>query len=319
MCKFFTTFASKIRYRMTKLLQLLRYTIVILAYAYVVYTLVHFAYYGPLLRAWQNASPLRFVALGACVVLMPLNLYLEACRWRTAMHGVEPLTRREALAQVLAGLRGGFVTPYQLGDGPARVLYLRHTEQWVSALGMTVVTSISMTLTVLLLGLPALMGYHLPADGQTLPLVLSAAALMAATVGFIPLVRWLTRYPRWSARIRTALTAIDHLGVDTWARLFVLTVLRYGVFALQMYLALRFAGVAIPPTRALVALPVYYLVLLLAPTIPALDAGIKGAVAIWILAPLAPGSEAAVVLATVLIWIVNTLLPVVVSPIYTKK
>lgn len=300
-------------------LQVLRYAIVVLAYTYVVYTLVHFAYYGPLLRAWQNASPLRFVALGVCIVLMPLNLYLEACRWRTAMRSVAPLTRGEAVAQVLAGLRGGFVTPYQLGDGPARALHLRHTEQWLSALGMSVVTSIAINLTILLLGLPALAGYQLPEQIHLWPLILSAIALGMAGVGIVPLARLMARYDRWPARIRSALMAVAHLPATTWGQLLGLTLLRYLVFCTQMYLALQFAGVPLSPGQAVVALPVYYLVLLLAPTIPVLDAGIKGAVAIWILSPLVPDSAPAVVLATVLIWLINTLVPVVVSPIFSKK
>lgn len=300
-------------------LRVLRYAIVVVAYTYVVYTLAHFAYYGPLLRAWQSASPLRFVAIGVCLVLMPLNLYLEACRWRTAMQSVAPLTRGEAVSQVLAGLRGGFITPYQLGDGPARVLYLRHTEQWLSALSMSVVASIAMNLTILLLGLPALVVYHLPTDIHALPLVLSALALVAAGIGIVPLTRMLSRCRPWSARIHAALTAVGALSSAAWGQLLGLTLLRYLVFCTQMYLALQFAGVSLPPGQAVVALPVYYLVLLLAPTIPALDAGIKGAVAIWILSPLVPDSAPAVVLATVLIWLINTLLPVVVSPIFSKK
>lgn len=305
--------------RRSVVISVLRWSVILLAYGYVAYSLVQFPYYSDLARAWGQASAWRYVALLGCVCLMPLNLYLESWRWRRVMRPVLPLSRREAIEQVLSGLRGGFITPYQVGDGPARVLAMRDTSLWLSAIGMMVVTSVAMNLIILTAGLMGLGGWRFITSDSVWSLMLAGIGACVCMACFVPVVRMLSRRKGWSEKVGAALTSMAALSARAWGSLLTITALRYITFSVQMYLALVFVGVDMPVCQALIVLPVYYLVLLLAPTMPALDAGIKGAVAIWLWGQVSPGCGVSAALAAVVIWLVNTLLPVLVSPLICIK
>jgi hypothetical protein len=72
---------------------------------------------------WEYPGLERLVpALMMCVVLMPLNWYLEALRWKISLGAVRPCTMGEAWRQVLSGLALNWVLPFTAGDLVARLL-----------------------------------------------------------------------------------------------------------------------------------------------------------------------------------------------------
>ena len=55
------------------------------------------------------------------IILMPFNWSLEAERWRVAVDE-EPLTFRESISKILAGLALNWVVPFTLGDAGGRLI-----------------------------------------------------------------------------------------------------------------------------------------------------------------------------------------------------
>ena len=94
--------------------------------------------------------------------------------------------------------------------------------------------------------------------------------------------------------------------------------LRYLVFCLQLYCLLRFAGAGLTIADSLVAIPIYYLVLTLLPALPAADPALRGGVGMMVFGAFSSNVPAAA-LATVLLWIINNLFPLIIGTFIVKN
>lgn len=288
----------------------------LVAYAFVGYELVVFDGYAALGERLRTAGAGQYVCLALCVGLMPINLWFEAWKWQYLLRRIAPITRREALRQVCTGMAGAFVTPYRIGDYPTRILLLKQKEQWLSALGMALVGSFALTLVIVVCGLPALGAFFASTHLQPLVGVFVAAGGLLLLLLLSPLLQRLCR--RWGTadkqnKIRLLLAELGQISGKEFASVCGLSLLRYCCFSLQLLLALRFCGVQLDEVQWLTAIPLYYLLVTISPNIPMADAGIRGAWAIFVFGHFSPEASVPAALAAGILWLINTVLPVMVG------
>ncbi len=243
----------------------------------------------------------QYAALMLCVLLMPVNMSLEAWRWRTLL----PMSRREAHRQVYYSKLAGLITPWRLGEYPARgvlmnegVKELKSEGIWSRVLSMGAVGSATMTMAIIAAGLTAMIleigdwrleiGYYLLVGAVLLLLIL---ALL-----FAPLL-----LRRW-AEVSHRLVAIS-VGQS---------LVRLGCWCVQLALVLYALGAYQSPITNY-QLPIYYLLVTITPNMPIAEVGVRGA---WAIAVFGSMNAA---FAGVLLWIINTLLPCAIWPFIRKK
>lgn len=284
----------------TILKKVLQWAIMLAAYAFLIYTLCSFEHYSDFLLFFQQASFLHYLALAACLLLMPLNLLLEAWKWQTLLKPIEHTTLREAFRQVCYGMAGAFVTPYRIGDYPARVLLLKDNTHYLPAITMAAVGSVALTAVILMLGIPAFAlsftNYQAFStwNSQTyLWLISLLLCILLLVLLLVPLMG-----KRYSIKY-------SDCGI-----ILLQSLLRYICFSLQLWLMLYACGVSLPLTVALVSIPLYYLFVTVTPNMPAADIGIRGAWAVFVFGQYIHDVQANIILATTCLWFINTLLPV---------
>ena len=284
----------------SRLKKALQWGIALAAYCFLGYTLCTFEHYSDFALFFSGASGRHYVALVVCLVLMPLNLLLEAWKWQTLLKPVEVMGIGEAMRQVCYGMAGAFVTPYRIGDYPARVLLLRDKSHYVPAMTLAVVGSVALTAIILMLGIPAFalsftdfQGYF-TGNGQTylwlVSLLLGVVLLVLALVPFMG-KRYGIKY--------------SDCGI-----ILLQSLLRYFCFSLQLWLILYACGVALSPMVSIVSIPLYYLFVTVTPNMPIADVGIRGAWAVFVFGQYMHDVQASIILATTCLWVINTLLPV---------
>lgn len=289
----------------TILKKVLQWVIMLAAYSFLVYTLCTFEHYSDFVCFFRAASVRHYVALGVCLVLMPLNLLLEAWKWQTLLKPIEAMGIGEALRQVCYGMAGAFVTPYRIGDYPARVLLLKDKSHYVPAMTLAVVGSVALTAVILMLGIPAFalsftdfQGYF-TGNGKTYLWVVSLLlCLLLLVLAIVPFMgkRYGIKY--------------SDCGI-----ILLQSLLRYLCFSVQLWLILYACGVLLSPMLAIVSIPLYYLFVTVTPNMPIADVGIRGAWAVFVFGQYMPDVEASIVLATTCLWIINTLLPVLLGAV----
>ena len=163
---------------------IVEWVIALTACGWLVWKLATYDDYGSLLAGLHAMGWRQWLAIGVCVALMPVNMALEAWRWRTLMH---ELTFKEAQQQVYYSKLAGLITPWRLGEYPARGL-LMSEGVWSRVLSMGVVGSATMTMAIIIAGvlglafspsiLPYLGGSYLYALGAVI-LVLAVLFALA--------------------------------------------------------------------------------------------------------------------------------------------
>lgn len=286
-----------------RFLHILQWGIGLAALVYLVWRLATYDDYAALSAGLRAMGWPQWIALGLCVALMPVNMALEAWRWRTLI----PMSWREAQRQVYYSKLAGLITPWRLGEYPARGV-LMSSEQpsvsdsalWPKVLSMGAVGSATMTIAIVIAGVvglafsPSVFAYL---GGSYLYSLCGVVVLLVLLFALAP--RVLRKYAELNDTL--ILTSIGQ------------SLLRLLCWCVQLALVLWALGVFRLSTFTFQLLPVYYLLVTVTPNVPIVEAGVRGAWAIFLF-----GTPNAA-LAGVLLWAVNTLLPCAIWPFFRKK
>lgn len=269
---------------------------------------------------WRSAwLHLSWPLVCGAVLLAAVNWGLEAWKWRLAMHAAEPMGPVRAMAATLAGTAVGLFTPNRSGEAAGRLLFLAPGNRWQGGVSLLLCGLAQFTVTVAAGSAALLRWLHAQAWPWGGPLftglTMASVALIAAgaaTLCFRPalvLDRTMRLPLLRKFHGRTALLK-DAPRRTAW-QVLALSALRYAVFAGQ-YAWLLAALAEVPWGTGLWAVPFFFLVTTLVPTMVLSDLGVRGSVAVALLVP-AGHDPAPVLLAAFLLWAVNLALPAAVG------
>lgn len=300
---------------MKRWLLILKIVIMVGAYGYLAYALITFDKYPELINSFCTADILRWLLLVMVFVLMPLNIFFESCKWRSMVSQVQSFSLMDSFKSVLMGMASGFFTPNRICDPVGRVLTL-DSDNRAKGVMFYLVGSVAQSFAICLsLILPALflatMNY-----GNDLVVV---SLIMWAIVIFIVVVTLLYfTIPLWAGKLHSKrfvqidnfLRAVDSVSYKVLLRVSGFAILRYIVFSLQYYLALKFMAVDIDPILAVLAIPLNYFLVTITPSIAFSELGVRGLYAYIIIGMVSMNPEEAAVAAS-LVWFINNVIPMI--------
>ena len=320
----------------------IEWSVAVAACGWLVWKLATYDDYAGLWVCLQGMGWRQWLAIALCIALMPVNMAIEAWRWMTLWNGDatlngangeaneltdERLTFREAQRQVYYSKLAGLITPWRLGEYPARGVLMnekptsdkvlrttigspieqnsspvkgRESNIWAKVLSMGAVGSATMTAAIVTAGAiglafsPAFLAYL---GGSYLYALCAVAAALVLLLAFAP--RALKKYAEVNSGL--VMTSIGQSFV------------RLACWCVQLGLVMYALGgvgtfSALPAQTA-----IYYLLVTITPNVPLAEVGVRGAWAIVVF-----GSMNAA-LAGVLLWVINTLLPCLVWPFLSKN
>lgn len=288
------------------LYHIIEWAVALAACAFLGYELVTFEDYPALWESLRGMAWRQYLALGLCVALMPVNMAIEAWRWMTLWNGDatlngangevneltdERLTFREAQRQVYYSKLAGLITPWRLGEYPARGV-LMSDPVWPRVLSMGAVGSATMTAAIVIAGVVAL-AFSPAVMTQLGDSYLYALAmvilLLAVAFAFAP--KALKKYAEVNQQLLFRSLGQSLVRLLCWCVQLALVLYALGAVTGD---GLRITGYG---------LPIYYLLVTITPNVPIAEVGVRGAWAIVVF-----GSMNAA-FAGVLLWVINTLLP----------
>lgn len=267
--------------------------------------------------------PQAWSAVLLALLLVPLNWYLEARKWRKLVQAVEPVGHFRAFLATVAGTGVGLITPNRTGEFLGRVLFLRPQVR-VAAAFASIPGGIAQFVVTLLMGALALVAvvvFDLALPWQagtisTLVVMLSALVCIASFVLYLH-PRWfrmLVLHVPFLRRFSTYSKVLDRMDRGLLIQVLGLALLRYTVFTAQ-FVVLCTAFTSGAGTVQLTALvPVIFLVGSLIPTLVLSELGVRGALAVAFLVPLG-ADGAAVLMATTVLWTINLLIPAILGSV----
>ena len=294
------------------LYHIVEWAVALAACTFLGYKLVTFEDYPALWESLRSMAWQQYLALGLCVALMPVNMAIEAWRWRTLWNGDatlngangeaneltdERLTFKEAHRQVYYSKLAGLITPWRLGEYPARGVLITNERMnelgseriWPRVLAMGAVGSATMTFSIVLAGVPAIMANDewLMVNGEWWIAV--GVILLLLVVGLALAPRLLRQYAEVSYGLIIKSVGQSLVRLICWCVQLALVLWALEAFSFQ--------------PSAISSLFIYYLLVTITPNVPIAEVGVRGAWAIVVF-----GSVNAA-FAGVLLWVINTLLP----------
>ena len=285
--------------------------IAIAACGWLVWKMATYEDYAALGECLRSMGWSQWLALAACVALMPVNMALEAWRWRTLMNeGVNELTFKEAQRQVYYSKLAGLITPWRLGEYPARGLLMNGENGangenggiWPKVLSMGAVGSATMTAAIVLAGIVGLMCS--PAIFEWLGgsyLYSLLAAVVALGILFLLMPKALKRYAEVNQELIWRSVGQSLVRLACWCVQLALVIWALGGLEI----------LDIPEILGKSA--IYYLLVTITPNVPIVEAGARGA---WAMAVFGTMNAA---FAGILLWVINTVLPCIIWLIMRKK
>ena len=308
--------------------RVIEWSVTIAACGYLIWRLATYEDYASLAASLRAMGWKEWGALVLCVALMPVNMAIEAWRWYSLMNeGVkelknervkelknERLTFREAQRQVYYSKLAGLITPWRLGEYPARGVLLTNERMnelgseriWPKVLSMGVVGSATMTFAIVLAGAGAIALGALSLEIGNWKLeneyiYLVCAVMVLLVVGLALAPRLLKRWATVSHGLILKSVGQSLVRLVCWC--VQLTLVLYALGAVTGY------GLWVTGARCFV----YYLLVTITPNVPIAEVGVRGAWAIVVF------GTANAALAGVLLWGINTLLPCLIWPFLRKN
>ena len=300
---FFINFAVDLMDK-KKIYHIVEWIIALAACAFLIWKIVTYDDYASLWATLQAMSWPQWLAIAACIALMPLNMSLEAWRWKTLL----PMSWREAHRQVYYSKLAGVITPWKLGEYPARAILIegasqesrvKSQETWAKVLSMGAVGSATMTAVIIACGAIAMIGdWRLEIeDWKFSYLIIIALILLLLGVALYFAPRLLRRWAEVSHKLVAISLGQSFLRLLCWCVQLALVLWALDSFTFHLSPFTLF---------------IYYLLVTITPNVPIAEVGVRGA---WAIAVFGSMNAA---LAGVLLWGINTLLPCI-SWFFMKK
>ncbi len=278
-----------------------------IALAYLIYKLFVFSHWDQLMDSFSEGK-VRWSYLLFVIALLPVNYILEALKWQKVARYVTRLSLLRAFLSVVAGASTGFITPNRTGEIAGRMRFLQLKtihEAWSPAL----INSLTQNAAILIAGLPSLIVFSVlnyEAHVSELYFLLLALLLVLGTA-LLLLLPWLSNrfhYP-WIQRYLPGIENYSHTDLLTAT---FISLLRFGVFNLQLLGVFLFLRVDFQLVDALIALPASYLIVTFTPSLAWSELIVRGSTLVYFSSFF--GYPAAIsMLAAGVLWLINSALP----------
>lgn len=268
-------------------------------------------------QCWHN--PLFWLV----VLLMFVNWLLEAKKWQVLLLPLQQLSLGTAFKAVLAGCSITMLTPNRIGEYGGRILYVKEHNR-LQAISLTILGSMSQLMITLIIGTAGLliMQYHSADDAGTfkmLPAIFSNTLLAISiffTLGLILvylrinfIIALLKKIPFLKKALKYMLV-LEQVSRKQLLRIVVLSGIRYLVFILQYMLLLQVMAVTVNPFLCFWLLSIFYLIMVLAPTIGFTEFPIRATASVQLFA-LYSTNILGIQAAALGIWLLNIVVPAI--------
>jgi uncharacterized membrane protein len=306
--KYLKVFTLNSSFRSWKLL------ILIASYSFLAYKLLTFHQYDDLALQWKQMPVSHMWWLASVFMLLPLNWYLEAIKWKMLTSQVQKITIGNSIKAVLSGIATGFFTPNRVGEMVGRIAFLDITNR-KPGITLSVVNSLTQNMVMALCGIPACLLFFSVTVGKLHPYMIQFVLLVTGCILFtgllyiaFPHLTRLLQKSRFSGKVNPFIDCLSLYKLKDLFRILGVSFMRYAVFCIQFYFMIRFFSIELTQWQALIAIPTSYLFVTFTPSFAFSEAAIRSSYAVLIIGAFS-GQVVNIALAGVCIWVINFVIP----------
>lgn len=247
-----------------------------------------------------------FLIAGLLLVLTFLNRFLEIIKWQNLASVIEPISLGRSAKEVLAAVTVALFTPNGIGEYAAKAMYYKKDEAGEIVFLNLICNGIQLVIAVIV-GITGLFyfNYSYPALSGSLALGILGAVVLLLALFFSARKITIKGYSlqRLGEKINAMPKKVHQKNIF-------LAVLRYLTIMHQYYLLFLLFGTTLSYPLLMATIAATYFLGSSIPNLQFLDFAVKGSISIFFFGALGV-NEWIVVFTATLIWLLNTVLPVI--------
>ncbi len=303
---------------MLLLLRILKFVVIFLIVGLLYYQVAGGKGFNALLTSWDSQSiHWDYKYLIFCILLMPVNWYLESKKWQILMSPHIKLTFLQALKTVLSGIALGIVTPARIGEYGGRLL-ASDPNQKPQVISATLLGSIAQNLCNVIVGLFFSYFFLKSIFNVTYTHHITFSIVVGLQIGLLIFIyyrlpkvaHFFERFLKWKyfLKISSKLKSLDLYTVRILNKIILISALRYSIYFTQYYLILIFLGVHSDFLQLSGGIASIYLIQTGIPLPAFLSILARGELAVLVWSTLGI-VELTALMATFILWFVNLIFP----------
>ena len=274
--------------------------------------------------ASQISTTQVIVTMGLVVLLMFLNWFLEALKWRYVTKTLINISLWEAVEAVFCGLTWAVTTPNRLGEYGGRVMFLppRKRVPGIFAMG---VGSFSQGAVTNVLGVVAMVWFVFNYIHSNITLAWSVTAVCAVivliqvvfyfhinwVVSFFDKIPYIKKYHRF-------FEVMGRYHTHELIKIMGFSLARYATFSFQYFLVFRMLVPTMPVFEMLMMLMLFFLVSSAIPSLDLFDIGVRGFTASHLFVYITD-QNIAVIAGVSSIWLINLFIRAILGSLFVLK
>lgn len=252
-----------------------------------------------------------FLIVGLLLILTFLNRFLEIIKWQNLASVILPISLGRSAKEVLAAVTVALFTPNGIGEYAAKAMYYKKDEAGEIVFLNLICNGIQLIIAVIV-GITGLFyfNYSYPALSGSLAFGILGAVVLILLIFFSSRKIIIKGYS-----LQRLVEKINTMPHKVHQKNIVLAVLRYLTIMHQYYLLFLLFGITLPYPILMATIAATYFLGSSIPNLQFLDFAVKGSVSIFFFGALGV-NEWIVVFTATLIWLLNTVLPVIAGSYY---
>ena len=270
---------------------------------------------------WGSA---KIFYLLSALVLVQVNWGIESLKWRAAVTDIHRFSFFQAFKAVLSGVSFSVVMPNRVGEYLGRMMYMPEGKR-LKVVTVAIVCSYSQVLITLIAGAAGLLflkeqligaGFMNLLAYQWATGILTGVSILLTIFYFnIGLLERLSEPVFKKTRWFYLIEVISDFSVQRLGYLLGLSFARYLVFVVQYMLIFSLFDVNVSPLTLLWIMSLVFLSLAVIPTVALAEIGIRGEIMLKLVG-IFSGNSLGIVLAAVVVWIINLILPALAGTLF---
>jgi uncharacterized membrane protein YbhN (UPF0104 family) len=257
-------------------------------------------------------------------LLMILNWFLEALKWKFLIKDIEKINTWRAIESVFCGLTWAVFTPNRIGEYGGRVFFLSPRRRIMGLVAMSV-GSIGQMVVTNVLGSLALLWFFINFTALNSILIFALTLLITIFCAFMLLfyfnIHWLyallikVNFLKRFKRFLIIFSRYKHADI---VRILLYSSSRYLVFTVQYFLIIHLLVPDIQLFEMMMLLFIFYFIQSALPSLDLLDIGVRASVASYFFAFVSQ-QEIAIMAAIACVWLINLIIPAIFGSIFVLK
>lgn len=273
----------------------------------------------------HSVSPLTiWLTISTVFILMLVNWFLEALKWRYICCQFQPIKLRLAVESVLCGLAWAVFTPNRIGEYGGRVLFLRPRKRVFGVIGMLIGAVSQMVITNVLgsIAICWFVGRFMDVEGWLYAVICLFGFIyilfflilyfnISFINGWLLKIRFLRKYKRFFDLL------LRYNKRELWT-IFLYAVGRFAIFTMQYCILIQVLLPEIPITQMVLLIFILFFVQSALPSLDLFDVGVRGVTASYFFGFITD-QIVAVMAITACVWFVNLIVPAIVGSFFVFK